>query len=174
MSLHNGSRDVQTEADSASIVLGDLNEAIENGFQLVVGDTRSCVAHGEAHVSTNIFDMHHNCAAGRSELERVAQQIGEHLEAARDQTQRWRTAAQSLSVTRRHLRLLAAEKSPQPRARRALGLRPRPPPQACRRECSRRPRGLRPSGSSERPSVEYAERPSAPAPRDGPATRLPR
>lgn len=80
MSLHNGSRDVQTEADPASIVLGDLNEAIENGFQLVVGDTRSCVANGEAHVSANPFDMHDNFAAGRRELERVAQQIREHLE----------------------------------------------------------------------------------------------
>src|SRR4051812_8722057 len=79
VSLDDALGNKQSEADTAAIVLCQLNKAVKHRLQLVVWNAFACVAHTTDDVAVHKAEAHDHAPLCRRELEGVAQQIAEHL-----------------------------------------------------------------------------------------------
>lgn len=80
VSFHDASGDIKAEAQSSPIILPELPEPLENGLEHVVGDAGTCVADGKTKFVCGADAFNSNGAALRRELDRVRDEIGQHLE----------------------------------------------------------------------------------------------
>jgi len=107
--LHNAFGDIQAQSDTPSIILCDLNEPIEDRFQLVLGNPRTRIVDTEENLFAALFDAHDHPTAGGRELDRVVQEVAEHLKnpcgIERDGRQRWHDLRHQRHAVSRGLRL---------------------------------------------------------------------
>src|SRR3954468_3779186 len=72
--------DVQPQPEAAPIAVISLEAAVEDLFEQVRRDSFAGVLHHEADATFPQLDAHRDAAALGSELDRVADEIGQHLE----------------------------------------------------------------------------------------------
>src|SRR5205085_4746440 len=82
MSLDDALGDVETESDAPPVHRVDLEEAFEHRFELVAGDSLARIADGEGQLLPDAFDAHGDRPVGGRELDRVPEQVDQHLENA--------------------------------------------------------------------------------------------
>ena len=80
MCFEDAPRDVEAEAESPPVAAADLPELPEDGLQARGGNSPSGIRDGDAHLAPGAPRADGDAGPSRRELERVAEQIGEHLE----------------------------------------------------------------------------------------------
>src|SRR5687768_5695262 len=79
MSFDDRLGDVEAKVYASPIIFPNLPEPLEDGLQHVAGYTRSGVTDGETKLVFGAFATNPDSAALRSELDRIRNDIGEHL-----------------------------------------------------------------------------------------------
>src|ERR1700712_1376081 len=77
--FHDAPGDVEAEPHTTLIILLDLNEAVEDRFQLLTRDAYAGIAHVNANFSAAAPRAHCDRPAFGRELDRVADQVNQHL-----------------------------------------------------------------------------------------------
>ena len=80
--LHESFHDRQPQSGAARLIAAAPPEPLEDVRQIVGGDAFPGVAHPELHLTAMVRGTHHDAAAGRRELRRIADQILEDLQHA--------------------------------------------------------------------------------------------
>ena len=79
MALDNAFGNEQTESHAPVIIFCQLDEAVKNRFQLIIGNAFACVADATHNVLIDVIKAYHDGALSGGKLECVAQKIAEHL-----------------------------------------------------------------------------------------------
>jgi hypothetical protein len=80
MTLYDAPGDIETESDAPSVVLRDLNVALENSLEFVGRDPDAVVVDSESQLFSDALDADSHRPTSRRELDRVAEKVDEHLE----------------------------------------------------------------------------------------------
>jgi hypothetical protein len=79
---HDALANLETEPDPSAVRAIRLPEPIEHMLAMLDGNARNAVGHGEANLAITWCGGDDDATARRRELDRVADQVLEHLEAA--------------------------------------------------------------------------------------------
>src|SRR5688500_389477 len=78
--VDNTARDEQAQPEATAIVLVNLREPLEHRFDSIGRDARALVAYRDLHLIVDALGAQQDAGAARAELDRVTNQVAEHLE----------------------------------------------------------------------------------------------